>query len=278
VTTVGLLSPVVTRVPGQHSPWEVDATAEDLAEIAVAADTAGLGHLTCSQHAVVPTDVAATRGGTYWDPLATLSFLAARTSTIRLVTNVLVLSYQHPLMLAKQYATLDRLSRGRVVLGVGVGSLREEFDALAVAFEGRGAHADQALGRLRTALAEGVEGFVLDPGPVQVRLPIWVGGRSLVSLRRAIDQADGWMPFGLTFDELKELVQWVPPPAGFDVVLSSPRPLDPEGEPERASRALQRLRDAGATRVSVALSARSAAHYVEQVHGLAELVRSEGLG
>ena len=72
----------------------------------------------------MPADAAAHRGATYWDPLATLGFLAARTARIRLVTAVLVLGYHHPLEIAKRYGTLDRVSGGRLVLGVGVGSLQ----------------------------------------------------------------------------------------------------------------------------------------------------------
>jgi probable F420-dependent oxidoreductase len=270
VIAVGLLSPVVTRVPGQHSAWEATAAPEDLAEVAAAADSAGLHHLTCSHHAVVPTEAAQTRGGTYWDPLATLSFLAACTRRLRLVTNVLVLGYQHPLVVAKQYATLDRLSAGRVVLGVGVGSLEEEFSALGVEFEGRGARADDALRSLRGALRGDLDGFVLDPAPVQAEVPVWVGGNSLRSLRRAVEHGTGWMPFGLSHDRLRELLGQVELPPGFQVVLSAPRPLDPLAEPDAVLRAVQRLESAGATVASVALAADSAEHYVEQVQALSK--------
>jgi probable F420-dependent oxidoreductase len=272
VIRVGLLSPVVTRVPGQHSEWERTATPSELADIAVEADLVGLHHLTCSQHAVVPIDVAVTRGGTYWDPLATLSFLAAFTRRIRLVTSVLVLGYQHPLMLAKQYATLDRLSRGRVVLGVGVGSLQEEFELLDVPFEGRGARADQALATLRRVLEEGLAGYVLDPAPVQPHVPVWVGGNSLRSLRRAVDQGEGWMPFGLSLDQLDAILGQVDRPEGFDVVLGPPKPLDPLADADRVRRTLDRLAQAGATVASVSLAADSKMHYVEQIHALKELV------
>jgi probable F420-dependent oxidoreductase len=269
---VGLQSPVVTRVPGQHSEWERTATASELADLAVEADLVGLNHLTCSQHAVVPVDVAVARGGTYWDPLATLSFLAGFTRQIRLVTNVLVLGYQHPLMVAKQYATLDRLSRGRVVLGVGVGSLQEEFELLEAPFQDRGQRADEALATLRRVLGEGLEGFVLDPAPVQPRVPVWVGGNSQRSLRRAVELGDGWMPFGLSRERIGSLLSQVERPEGFEVVLGPPGPLDPLGDPDRVRRALERLEEAGGTVASVALAADSRSHYVEQIHALKELV------
>ena len=103
---------------------------DDVATIARAADALGYDHLTCSEHVVVPTDVATTRGSRYWDPLATFGYLAAVTSRIRLATNVLVLGYHHPLEIAKRYGTLDQVSGGRVILGLGVGSLKEEFELL----------------------------------------------------------------------------------------------------------------------------------------------------
>ncbi len=100
----------------------------------------GLGyyHLTCSEHVVIPTDVAPERGSRYWDPLATFGYLAAVTSRIRLATNVLVLGYHHPLEIAKRYGTLDQVCAGRLVLGLGVGSLEEEFDLLGAPFGDRG--------------------------------------------------------------------------------------------------------------------------------------------
>ncbi|MGW8885417.1 LLM class flavin-dependent oxidoreductase [Streptomyces sp. NPDC055749] len=122
---LGINSPVVTAVPGVHSPWERTAGIEELGAVAEAADRLGFDHLTCSEHVAVPADIAEQRGGTYWDPLATFGYLVARTRRIRFATQVLVLGYHHPLALAKRYGTLDRVSGGRLVLGLGVGSLEE---------------------------------------------------------------------------------------------------------------------------------------------------------
>jgi probable F420-dependent oxidoreductase len=277
VTRVGLLTPIVTAVPGQCSDWESAATPRDLAKIVAAADLLGFSYVTCSQHAVVPIETAAVRGGTYWDPLATLAFLAAHTSRVRLVTNVLVLPYQHPLMLAKQYATLDRLSGGRAVLGVGVGSLQEEFEALGVDYAVRSQTTDDALRTLREALTDGVPGFVLDPAPVQQPPPVWVGGRSLASLRRAVALGNGWMPFGLSLPELVEMLTKATRSDDFEIVLSVSRPLDPLGDPDGTSKALTKHVDAGATMISAALAAASAEHYLDQLDRLARLAAQEGL-
>ena len=274
---VGIVSPVLVQLPGVASAWEADAGADELVEIARAADRLGYQHLTCSEHVAVPREEAEVRGGTYWDPLATLSYLAAVTRRLRLLTHVLVLGYHHPLAIAKRYGTLDRLSRGRLVLGVGVGSLREEFELLGASFDDRGPRADDAMRALRAALSSreptyrgahhAFEGFVIEPHAVQHRLPLWVGGRTARSLRRAVDLAEGWVPFGLRRAELARMLETAAPPAGFEVVLGAGRPMDPQGDPEGAMGAVQRSREAGATIVNVALAAASASHYVRAARG-----------
>ena len=278
---IGIVSPVVTLVPGAHSEWERTAGIEELALVAEVADRLGFAHLTCSEHVAVPVDVAETRGGTYWDPLATFGHLAARTRGIRFATQVLVVGYHHPLEIAKRYGTLDRVSGGRLTLGLGVGSLEEEFALLGAPFDGRGPRADDAIAALRAALSRrepaysgefyDFSGFVVDPHAHQDRVPIWIGGRTMKSLRRAVSVGDGWVPFGLSFDELADLLAAAEVPAGFDVVLAAGRPLDPLGAPDAARRALDRAAAAGATTVNVALAADSVGHYCEQLHSLAEL-------
>ncbi|MEU9201888.1 LLM class F420-dependent oxidoreductase [Streptomyces sp. NPDC048332] len=278
---LGINSPVVTAVPGVHSPWERTAGIEELGAVAEAADRLGFDHLTCSEHVAVPTDIAGQRGGTYWDPLSTFGYLAARTERIRFATQVLVLGYHHPLEIAKRYGTLDRLSGGRVVLGLGVGSLEEEFRLLGAAFEGRGAVADDALAALRASLSRrepayhgehfDYEGLVVEPHAVQDRVPLWIGGRTPRSLRRAVAFGDGWVPFGLPLERLGEMVRAASLPDGFEVVLSAGRPLDPSGDPDGAAEALRKVSEAGATLAGVSLTAGSASHYAEQLEALAAI-------
>lgn len=281
---LGITSPVVTAVPGVHSPWERAAGIEELGAVAEAADRLGFDHLTCSEHVAVPVDIAEQRGGTYWDPLATFGYLAARTRRIRLATQVLVLGYHHPLDIAKRYGTLDRVSGGRLVLGLGVGSLEEEFRLLGADFAGRGAIADDALAALRASLSQrepayhgahfDYAGLVVEPHAVQTRVPLWIGGRTPRSLRRAVTHGDGWVPFGLPLERLGEMVGAAELPEGFEVVLSAGRPLDPSGDPDRTAEALRRVSAAGATVVSVSLSAESAGHYLEQLEALAVLAET----
>jgi probable F420-dependent oxidoreductase len=182
---LSVVTPVVTRVPGRHARWEEDAGVAELVKIARAADRLGYHHLTCSEHVGIPTEVAEVRGAIYWDPLATFGYLAAVTERVRLATYVLVLGYHHPLEIAKRYGTLDVVSGGRLILGVGVGSLREEFELLDAPFGDRGVRADDALIALRASLSHDqpayhgshydYDGFVVRPCAVQARVPLWVG-------------------------------------------------------------------------------------------------------
>lgn len=278
---IGISSPIVTANPGAHSPWEATAGIAELARIAEAADRLGFHHLTCSEHVAVPTAVAAERGATYWDPLATLGYLAARTERIRLATQVLVLGYHHPLEIAKRYGTLDVVSGGRLILGLGVGSLQQEFDLLGATFEGRGDIADDALAALRTSLGRRTPSYdgthfsfrdlVVEPHAVQDAVPLWIGGRTARSLRRAVTLGDGWVPFGLGLDALASMLERTELPDGFEVVLSAGAPVDPMGDPDGTIARIRRVRAAGATRVSTAVHAESASHYCEQLAALAAL-------
>ncbi|GGT56417.1 MULTISPECIES: TIGR03619 family F420-dependent LLM class oxidoreductase [Actinomadura] len=282
---VGIVTPVVAQPPG-HAAWERDAGIEEIALIAGTADRLGYHHVTCSEHVAVPAGAAEQRGGVYWDPLATFGHLAARTSRIRLATQVLVLGYHHPLAIAKRYGTLDRVSGGRLTLGLGVGSLEEEFGLLGAPFAGRGARADDALAALRASLSRrtpeyrgehyAYSGLVVEPHAVQDRVPLWIGGRSGRSLRRALD-ADGWVPFGLPLRTLAEMLADADVPPGFDVVLAPSRPLDPIGAPEASGTALARLREAGATIAGVRMESDSAPHYCEQLAALRGLAADYGL-
>ena len=226
-------TPVVTMTPGGHGAWEVSATIEDVAQVAETADRLGYHHLTCSEHVGLPAAELDRRGARYWDPLATFGYLAARTQRIRFATFVLVLAYHHPLELAKRYGTLDVVSDGRVILGVGVGTLKAEFDLIGAPYDDRGPRGDDALRALRASLSESqpayhgdfydFEGFVVDPCAVQERVPIWVGGRTLRSVRRAATLADGWCPFAVTPAQAEEWLRQVELPADFDVVAPADR-------------------------------------------------------
>jgi probable F420-dependent oxidoreductase len=272
---------MVMQLPGVSSEWEKDAGIADLARIARTADELGFDHITCAEHIALPVSEGAARGLTYWDPLSTLGFLAAHTSRISLTTSVVVLGYHHPLEIAKRFGTLDRLSGGRLVLGVGVGSSAEEFELLGATFDGRGERADDAIRALRASLSttrpsyQGThyqfDGFAVEPCAVQPRVPIWVGGYTLRSLRRAVGLADGWMPFGLGTAEIEAMLAGIDAPPGFEVVLSTGYSVDPIADRDRIMKRLTALRDAGATAVTASVAADSPDHYCDQLAALREL-------
>jgi probable F420-dependent oxidoreductase len=290
----GLLTPVVTMLPAAHASWEGEGTIADIAAIAVAADRLHYDHLTCSEHVVVPTDVAPARGGRYWDPLATFGYLSAVTERIRLATAVLVLGYHHPLAIAKRYGTLDQISGGRLVLGLGVGSLAEEFELLGVPFDDRGHRADDAIAALRASLSVRLPSYdgpyyryreiVLDPC-ARPGVPFWIGGRTGRSLRRAVRLADGWCPFGLRATEVAALLEaardtpeWASRERPLEVVLQNGRPFDPAADPDGVSHAVDRLVEAGATGLQLRLVHHSPAHYIEQLEAFARLTEESSTG
>jgi probable F420-dependent oxidoreductase len=278
---LGITTPVVTNVAGARLTWEQDATIEDIGRAAEAADRLGYHHLTCSEHIAMPSSEAGRRGSRYWDPLATLGYVAARTTQIRLATMTLVLGYHHPLEIVKRYGTLDHVSAGRVILGVGVGSLKEEFDLLGVPFDDRGARADDALRALRVALPSNEPaydgefysfgGLTVDPCALQPHMPIWIGGHTKRSLRRALTLADGWAPFNVPIDTAAEWLRGRDVPAGFEVVLPAERPFDPVADPEATRETLQTMAAAGTTTLSARFVHHSLDHYLEQIAALAEL-------
>lgn len=150
------------------------------------------------------------------DPLIWLSFVAGATSSIRLGTGILILPQRNPVVLAKEVATLDRLSGGRVELGIGVGWLEEEFDVIGVPFTERGARTDDHIKALRALWTEdkashdgpfgSFSGAISRPQPTQSRIPIVVGGHSKAAARRAGRLGDGFFPGKGDHHELAELI------------------------------------------------------------------------
>jgi probable F420-dependent oxidoreductase len=207
-------------IPGRGPFAQPDA----LARIVKRGEALGYDAFSVGDHIIVPKHIASrypyTVGGEFpWsdtgealDQLALLSFLAAQTQTIRLVTGVIIVPHRNPLVAAKALATIDVLSKGRLVVGIGVGWMKEEFEALGVPpFEERGAVTDEyvrAFKELWTSDSPTFEGEYCRfsdinflPKPVQKpHPPIWVGGESPRALRRTAELADGWYPLGANPD------------------------------------------------------------------------------
>jgi alkanesulfonate monooxygenase SsuD/methylene tetrahydromethanopterin reductase-like flavin-dependent oxidoreductase (luciferase family) len=159
----------------------------------------GLGFdlLMVSDHIAVTPDVAEQYPAPFYEPFTTLSWLAGITSRVRLGTTVLIVPYRHPLLVARMAANLNALSGGRLILGVGVGWAREEFDALGVPFQRRGALTDEYLEAMRTAWDD-------DDDYRSGRIPIWIGGNSDAGLRRAVRLGKAWHPLRFSLPWLRE--------------------------------------------------------------------------
>lgn len=289
---LGIVTPVVNLNPRfEPARWEVEGGIDDVVTVAQAAERLGYRWVSCPEHIAIPEVVAEARGGRYWDPLTTLSFVAAATTTIGLLSHVLVLGYHHPLEVVKRYGSLDVASGGRVILGVGVGSLEAEFDLLGAPFADRGARADDAIRTIRASFGRRTpsyagthyrfEGFVVEPSGVQADVAIWVGGRTRRSLRRAAELGDGWIPFGLDVDGLRAVLSDADARAaisrrvrGLDLVLAPEPPLDPAGDPDGAAGAVRAYAALGATGLALRFHHESRAHYLEQLEAMTEVVRS----
>ena len=208
----GMQLPVQALSIMTSMPWEREGTGPvELLAAAQAADAAGFFYVAVCDHIAIPRDKAETMSTTWFHPVATLAWLAAQTERVRLMTNVLVPAYRHPLETAKAFATLDTLSNGRVILGVGAGHVEGEFDALGIPFAARGRITDDAVDGIITSwLQEYVDGVGLAPRPVQTpRPPVWIGGSSKPALRRVAARGDGWIPQGTPRKLMPESIAYV---------------------------------------------------------------------
>ncbi len=175
-----------------------------LRDLAQTVEGAGFDAIYVTEHPMPGDGWLADGGHDALDPFVALATMAAATTSLRLLTNLTVLPYRNPFMLAKAAATLDRMSDGRLILGAGVGYLEPEFRALGVEFEHRNRLADETLGVLRSAWsgtsvnASGVTwqaaGNTSWPPPVQDPVPVWLGGNAGITLRRVARHAQGWLP------------------------------------------------------------------------------------
>jgi probable F420-dependent oxidoreductase len=198
-------------------------------EVARIAEAVGFESVWGGEHVVMPSTIEspypytadgkipATPETSIPDPLIWLAYVAAVAPTLRLGTCILILPQRNPLVLAKEVATLDHLSGGRVELGIGVGWMKEEFDALGVPWEHRGRRNDEYVAALRTVWSGShvefhgefvdFEPLTSTPRPLQgANIPILVGGDTPVAIRRAARLADGYFPGELHDERRRELI------------------------------------------------------------------------
>jgi probable F420-dependent oxidoreductase len=199
--------------------------------LALAAEAAGFESIWTVDHVVVPGGyrskypydpsgrLPSGEGTVFPDPLIWLAYVAARTSTLRLGTGILIVPQRNPLVLAKELATLDHLSGGRMILGAGIGWLEEEFEALGVPFAGRARRMEECIAAMRALWTEDQASFdgtttkfthcFLRPQPPGGTIPVHVGGHTEAAARRAGRIGDGFFPLGVGPEELPPLIDLI---------------------------------------------------------------------
>jgi probable F420-dependent oxidoreductase len=279
-------------IPNVHETLAERTTIEAVGRMA---DDLGFDSVWCNDHLAMPAtqDGPGTqpayaaaygedRGQHIYEPLIVLAYLAAVTQRVMLGTSVYLLALRNPLLAARQVVSLDRLSEGRLVLGVGVGWLEHEFAAVGVPYRERGRRTDEAIAVLKAAC--GPDGGEFLPKPVQrPHPPLWIGGRSDAAVRRAARTGDAWHPSHLTVDELRRRIPELHEEcerAGRspdDVTVATRRKLvrdpSPDAGPERVLQG-----DAGAIAATVAeLKQVGVAHLIVELPGSSERELLENL-
>lgn len=283
-----------------------EAAAASLKDIVQAAEAAGFDACNVTDHPAPAVDWLELRGHDAFDPFCALSYIAAATSRILLHTNLIVLPYRNPFITAKAAATLDVLSGGRLIMGVGTGYLAGEFSALGVDHKSRGKDMDEAIDVLKLAWSGDTvvyKGRTFDaagnlPRPVPLQRPhprIWCGGNSAAAMRRAALKCDGWSPFfvppGPSASHLSDALVTIEDLAArlsqlrdlraengrdgpFDICLTSPVPLTARTE-EQAQQFIEnagRMAELGVDWVCAGLPGKGASEFVESVHWFGEEV------
>ena len=288
---VGMQLPIQSKSTNFVEPWEEHAGAVELAAVARAADDAGFFYIGVCDHIAIPSEKAGVMGTEWWDTVATLGWLAGITSEVRLLSHVYVPSYRHPLQVAKAFATIDAISGGRVILGVGAGHVEAEFDLLGLPFAKRGALLDESIDAVRAAFAED---YPTLPGPVWPAAdmgqhpraiqedgpPIWVGGSSPAALRRAAQRGDGWLPQGPVTPEIIDEIKALRDQAGrhdaFDFgALVGPVYVGESdwdfgaptlaGSPDKIAHVLRKFQTMGVGQAQVRLRSRSLDELIDQI-------------
>jgi probable F420-dependent oxidoreductase len=193
--------------PMHSHPYNPElVTGAGIAAVAAAAEEAGFHGFGFTDHPAPSQRWLNAGGHDALDPFVAMGFAAARTTTVRLIPNIVVLPYRNPFVVAKSGATLDMLSGGRFTLAVGVGYLKREFTALGVEFDERAALFEEALQVIRAIWTQddisyegknfSAKGITAHPRPVsQPHPPIWVGGNTAAARQRVANYGDGWCPF-----------------------------------------------------------------------------------
>ncbi|MBE1549402.1 putative F420-dependent oxidoreductase [Mycobacterium sp. OAS707] len=274
-------------------------TADAIAEIARAGEATGFSAVHVTDHPAPDAKWLDHGGHHALDPFVALSFAAAATTDVKLLTNVYIAAYRNPFLGAKSIQSLAVLSGGRLILGTAAGYLKPEFRSLGIDFDNRGALLDEALDVLNKVLTgddvayEGTSfaarGVRLYPVPATPP-PIWVGGNSRPAVRRAVSRAQGWAPFNTfgyatasrtaeisTLEELRSAIAWAKKYAAeigrtepLDICFSAGNLLDDSKSTDERHATIATLEDMGVTWLTVAPRGATRAEVIEKARAFAE--------
>lgn len=291
----GFQLPIQTLTRTLRDPWEDEATPDDLVRIVQRAEEVGMDFVGVCDHVAIPdNDYAQHMTTTWYDTVTTLAYLAAKTEKINLLSVVYIAAYRHPLLAAKMWGTLDHLSGGRAIMGVGAGHVEAEFDALGVDFAKRGALLDETLAAVSGAFASEYvshsgeayqyQDVGVAPAPPSGELTIWVGGGGKAAQRRVGQYGHGFVPFTNPHDSYPELIaniQAAAEDAGrgdtqFDIGIFTPwmyvgeppegiGPHQLAGSPEVIAEELRREQALGANVHHLKFRGRDIEEYLDQV-------------
>ncbi|MDX1873872.1 TIGR03619 family F420-dependent LLM class oxidoreductase [Mycolicibacterium sp. 120266] len=273
-------------------------TAEAISEITRAAEAAGYGAVHVTDHPAPDAKWLDHGGHHALDPFVALSFAAAASDDIMLLTNVYIAAYRNPFLGAKQIQSLQLLSSGRLILGTAAGYLKPEFRSLGIDFDGRAAALDQALDVLAEALSGrdvAFEGTTFSARGVRLRPvvtapPVWIGGNSKPAVRRAVSRGQGWAPFNTfgyatasrtaeisTVDELEAAIVWAKKYAAeigrtepLDICFSAGNLLDDSRSADERHALLERLEAAGVTWLPIAHPGADRAEVIDRAQAFAQ--------
>jgi len=274
-------------------------SAEAIAEIARVAEASGFAAVHVTDHPAPDAKWLDHGGHHALDPFVALSFAAAATTDVKLLTNVYIAAYRNPFLGAKSVQSLAILSGSRLILGVAAGYLKPEFKALGIDFDTRGALLDESLDVLSKVLTgddvayEGTSfasrGVRLRPVPATPP-PVWVGGNSKPAVRRAVSRAQGWAPFNTfgyatasrtaeisTLEELESAIAWAKKYAAeigrtepLDICFSAGNLLDDSKSTDERHSTIAKLEGTGVTWLTVAPQGATRTEVIDHAHAFAE--------
>ncbi|ODQ95047.1 TIGR03619 family F420-dependent LLM class oxidoreductase [Mycolicibacterium holsaticum] len=274
-------------------------TAEAIAEIARSAEAGGFAAVHVTDHPAPDAKWLDHGGHHALDPFVALSFAAAVTTDVKLLTNVYIAAYRNPFLGAKSIQSLAVLSGGRLILGTAAGYLKPEFKALGIDFDTRGALLDEALdvlSKLMTGEDTAYEGTSFNARGVRLRPvpatppPIWVGGNSKPAVRRAVSRAQGWAPFNTfgyaaasrtaeisTLEDLESAIAWakkyaaeVGRTAPLDICFSAGNLLDDTRSTDERHATIAKLESMGVTWLTIAPQGADRAEVIDHARAFAE--------